>query len=203
MYVCVRSSLVFLRSFVIYSIDYKYCEVLCVINKYLTILEILRVNQFHSILDFVINLQRVYNAAATLIFGGRKFCRVKPLICDKLCWLEVSQRFIFKLGLLPYKAVHIIALRYLGNLCHTHPSITSRRSPSFWRRTAGRSARRNRRFCNRGFSVAGQLALNSFRPTIHQVDGLLAFTRFLNENILTCLIKVILFVFHNIAYFFR
>ena len=79
------------------GIDIKWCEVLWAMSKFLSIsyVAIRRAHQFHFVLDLVSNLQRVLNAVAKLIFGGKTFHNVKPLMCDKLHWLKVSERFIY------------------------------------------------------------------------------------------------------------
>ena len=64
-------------------------------------------------------LQRVLNAAATVIYCGRKFDHVTLLLRDKLHWLNIPERITYKLCLLTYKALHGLAPQYLADLCQS------------------------------------------------------------------------------------
>ena len=71
-------------------------------------------------------LQRVLNAAAKVIYGGRKFDHVTLLLRDKLHWLTIPERITYKLCLLTYKALHGLAPQYLADLCQPLSEIASR-----------------------------------------------------------------------------
>ena len=60
-------------------------------------------------------LQRVQNAAASLIFEERKYCHVTPLL-KSLHWLPVKYRIIFKVLLITFKAIHGLAPVYISEL---------------------------------------------------------------------------------------
>ena len=80
--------------------------------------------------DCVINkLQRLQNAAARVICGGRKYDHVTPLLKD-LHWLPVSYRITFKIALLAYKCMNGLAPSYLRDLLATKTYTRSLRSSS-------------------------------------------------------------------------
>ena len=54
-------------------------------------------------------LQRVLNAAAKVIYGGRNLDHVTLLLRDKLHCLKIPERITYKLCLLTYKALHELA----------------------------------------------------------------------------------------------
>ena len=62
-------------------------------------------------------LQRVLNAAAKVIYDGRKFDHVTLLLRDKQHWLKIPERITYKLCLLTSKALRGLAPQYLTDLC--------------------------------------------------------------------------------------
>ena len=89
----------------------------CVIHAYVTS----RLDQNNSLLSGVpettllCKLQKVQNAAAKLILGGRKRDHATPFL-QELHWLPVSQRHIFKTVLLVYKTLQGDGPSYLQDL---------------------------------------------------------------------------------------
>ena len=89
----------------------------CVIHAYVTS----RLDQNNSLLSGVpettlfCKLQKVHNAAAKLILGGRKRDHATPFL-QELHWLPVSQRHIFKTVLLVYKTLQGDGPSYLQDL---------------------------------------------------------------------------------------
>ena len=65
-------------------------------------------------------LQRIQNMAARLISLTKKRDHITPILRDKLHWLPVDQRIIFKIDLLTYKLLHGIAPQYLSDLLHLY-----------------------------------------------------------------------------------
>ena len=51
-------------------------------------------------------LQSVMNVSACLIFGARWNAHVMPLLCDKLHWLRMRERIVYKRCLLTYRALY-------------------------------------------------------------------------------------------------
>ena len=60
-------------------------------------------------------IQRVQNAAASLILNESKFCHITPLL-KQLQWLPVTHRIRFKLLLMTFKAVHSLSPQYIRDL---------------------------------------------------------------------------------------
>ena len=60
-------------------------------------------------------LQRIQNCAARLVAQFPKAVRTSPIL-QKLYWLPVEQRVIFKVLLLTYKAINNLAPVYISNL---------------------------------------------------------------------------------------
>ncbi len=91
-----------------------------VIHAYVTS----RLDQNNSLLSgaptvLLDRLQKVQNAAAKIILGGRKYDHVTPLLKD-LHWLPLSQRHVFKVLLLVYKCLHDCGPTYLQELLIPH-----------------------------------------------------------------------------------
>ena len=60
-------------------------------------------------------LQKVLNAAAKLVLGGRKYDSATPLL-KKLHWLSIKERIEFKILLLTFKSLNGKGPEYLRNL---------------------------------------------------------------------------------------
>ena len=60
-------------------------------------------------------LQRIQNAAARVILRRRKYDRVTPAL-EKLHWLPVQYRILYKILIITYKALHGQAPSYLSTL---------------------------------------------------------------------------------------
>ena len=139
----------------------------CVVHAYVTS----RLDQNNSLLSGVsetillAKLQRVQKAAAKLILGGKKLDHVTPLL-NKLHWLPVPQRVIFKIVLLVHKTLHGNGPAYLRELLKSY--------------TCGRSGMRSAEdttrlqvpatqyvtYGDRAFSVFGPKAWNDLPPHV-------------------------------------
>jgi len=71
-------------------------------------------------------LQSVLNAAARLVFSGRKYDHVTPLLRD-LHWLPFPERIMFRLAVLVYRCLHGLAPSYLSAYLHRFVYADSRR----------------------------------------------------------------------------
>ena len=60
-------------------------------------------------------LQRIQNAAARLILKESKFCHITPLLMT-LHWLPVKYRIHFKILLLTFKAINVLAPSHICDL---------------------------------------------------------------------------------------
>jgi len=105
-------------------------------------------------------LQAVMNTAARLVLGVGKFDLIRHLLSDRLHWLPVHKRVQFKLCLLAYKAVHILAPQYLTDFCRPVSSVDARQRL----RSAARDDlvidRTCTKFGARSFAVAAPLEWN-------------------------------------------
>ena len=74
-------------------------------------------------------LQLVLNTAARVVTHTRKFEHITPVLIG-LHWLPVSYRITFKILLLTYKALNILAPSYLSDLLSQRCNVRSLRSRS-------------------------------------------------------------------------
>ena len=102
----------------------------------------------------ILPLQRIQNSAARLISRTRKFDRITPVL-RSLHWLPVSQRIVFKVLLLAYKAKHGQAPSYITDLLSIqNPSSTRLRSSSNAHLRFSPGPRTRTRYGDRAFCVA-------------------------------------------------
>ena len=71
-------------------------------------------------------MQAVFNAAARLVCGLRRFDHSMPAMRNYLHWLPVRQRIEYKIALLVYKCLHGAAPLYFSDYC-TAITETNRR----------------------------------------------------------------------------
>ena len=119
-----------------------------------------------------------FNGAARVIYGERRSCHITPLL-ERLHWLRVEERVVFKLCLTVFKALHGQAPLRLTELCAL--DITERRPL----RSAAHSSnmivvpnRANKsNFSDRAFSVAGPVAWNRLPADIRRSETVTQFGR--------------------------
>jgi len=103
-------------------------------------------------------VQSVLNAAARIIYGGKRYEHVTPLLRDRLHWLRVPERIRFKLCLVVFKALNNLAPEYVKS-CWIPVSNVARRGGL---RSSSRRLldilRTRSRFGERSFTVAGPSA---------------------------------------------
>ena len=148
----------------------------CVVHAYVTS----RLDQNNSLLSGVsekkilFKLQRVQNAAAKLILGGKKQDHATPLR-KKLNWLPVPQRVVFKTVLLVYKTLHGDGPAYLREMLKPY--------------TCGRGGMRSAddttrlqvpatqcvTYGDRAFSINGPKAWNSLPPHVRLSTSVTSF----------------------------
>ena len=75
------------------------------------------------------HLQKIQNSAARLITRTRKFDSITPVLRN-LHWLPIEKRFIFKINVLIFRAMHGTAPQYLSDLLHIHTPSRILRSSS-------------------------------------------------------------------------
>ena len=69
-------------------------------------------------------IQSVLNVAAWIVYGQARFQCITPTLHDRLHWMRIPQRIIFKQCLLVFKALHGLAPIYIKNYC---VKVSSRR----------------------------------------------------------------------------
>jgi Reverse transcriptase (RNA-dependent DNA polymerase) len=122
-------------------------------------------------------MQSVMNAAARLIYAGRKYDHVTPLLRG-LHWLRVPERIDFRLAVLIYRCLHDSAPSYLSaDLVRTADVGSRRRLRSA--ATAALIVPRTRHCTigDRAFSVAGPRVWNELPDTVTSAPSLPAFRR--------------------------
>ena len=74
-------------------------------------------------------LQNIQNCAARLVTGGKKYDHITPIM-KQLHWLPISQRIIYKVALITYKALNGVAPHYIRNMLKNSLSSVNLRSSS-------------------------------------------------------------------------
>ena len=95
-------------------ISYRHCEIL--IHTFVTS----KLDHCNTLLtglrqDQIQRLQYVQNAAARLLTGSHKHDEITPVLKD-LHWLPVTERINFKILLLTFKSINLMAPKYLPDL---------------------------------------------------------------------------------------
>jgi hypothetical protein len=131
-------------------------------------------------------LQSVLNAAARLLFKTSKFSSVTPLL-RHLHWLRMSERVLFKLCIMVFKALHGMTPSYITDLCQSVSTVERRATL----RSSGhrdvlvpsRSSKSNTNFGDRAFYVAGPTAWNSLPADIRLNSSLETFKKQLKTHL--------------------
>ena len=78
--------------------------------------------------SLILELQRIQNSCALLVYSAPKFCHVTPILRD-LHWVPVRQRVDLRMILITFKILNNMAPYYLSSLiCVATPSPYSLRS---------------------------------------------------------------------------
>ena len=101
-------------------------------------------------------LQAVMNCAARLILRKQKYDHVTPLLIE-LHWLPVSQRIVFKILLLTFKALNGLSPSYITDLLERYVPTRPLRSSS---RGLLKVPRSNSKYGDRSFSVCAPTLLS-------------------------------------------
>jgi hypothetical protein len=128
-------------------------------------------------------LQSVLNAAARLIYGGRRRDHITPLLRDKLHWLKFSQRVTYKLCLMTYKSLHAKAPSYIDQMIvpvARNPHTTRLRSADSLQVVNPGS---KKKFGERGFSVAAPAAWNSLPTPVRLAPNITQFKSLLKTEL--------------------
>lgn len=117
-------------------------------------------------------LQNVQNSAARLITRTRKHDHITPIL-QKLHWLPVKQRIIFKLLLLTYKALHGLAPGYITDMLQPYKPTRELRSST--RLLLKIPPARLSRYGERAFQHASPKLWNSLPEDIRRCETVASF----------------------------
>ena len=132
---------------------------------------------FYGISKYLIHqLQLIQNACAKAVTGKYKFDHLGDDL-DKLHWLNIPKRVIFKICLLSFKAINGIAPLYLQDMFkYAHHGHTVRLIVPY-RTTKG--------FGDRSFSVVGPQVFNALPDSVKQCYSVEAFKSALKTYLFT------------------
>ena len=116
-------------------------------------------------------VQSVLNAAARLIYGRGRFDHVTDVMRDRLHWLLVPQRIMFKCALLTYKAQNGLAPNYIARSCVLSSSLQTRYSLRSASHQVLAVPRCRTRFGERSFTFAGPTIWNNLPDYVKGADG--------------------------------
>jgi len=128
-------------------------------------------------------LQRVQNSAARLVVGAKKHDHVQPIL-DKLHWLPVRKRILFKVLLMVYKSLNNLAPTYIKDLIKPYkPSRPLRSSAKGLLKIpdAARSALVN--YGERAFSIAAPTEWNNLPEAVRSASSLQCFKTTLKTHL--------------------
>jgi len=123
-------------------------------------------------------LQRIFNAAVRLIYGGSSRQHIMKLLGDRLHWLRIKDRIIYKLCLMVYKSLHLHLPAYIRSLVNSSAcnSIMSRlRSAAPKTGVRIVCPRVHYRYGERGFSFSGPMVWNGLPSTTRLAPSLETF----------------------------
>ena len=118
-------------------------------------------------------LQAVMNCAARLILRKQKYDHVTPLLIE-LHWLPVSQRIVFKILLLTFKALNGLSPSYVTDLLDRYVPTRPLRSSS---RGLLKVPRSNSKYGDRSFSVCAPTLWNGLPDNLRLAVDLDTFKR--------------------------
>ena len=121
----------------------------------------------------IARLQAVMNCAARLILRKQKYDHVTPLLIE-LHWLPVSQRIVFKILLLTFKALNGLSPSYITDLLDRYVPTRPLRSSS---RGLLKVPRSNSKYGDRSFSVCAPTLWNGLPDNLRLAVDLDTFKR--------------------------
>ena len=127
-------------------------------------------------------LQLVQNCAARVVMRRSKYEHIKPILLE-LHWLPVSQRILFKILLLTYKALNGLAPAYISDLLFRYiPARQLRSSTQFLLKVPTSNLKT---YGDRAFSVCAPKLWNSLPLNVKLSSGIASF----KSNLKTYLFK--------------
>ena len=124
-------------------------------------------------------LQSVLNYAARVITKCSRDDSISA-VCRSLHWLPISERIVFKVNVLVYKALHKSAPSYMSDMIKQHNPRRSLRSSNHNRLVVPKT---NLKYGERAFSVAGPKEWNKLPEHIKNAGSLLTFRKLLKTHL--------------------
>ena len=115
-------------------------------------------------------LQRIQNSAARIVTKTKKSEHITPVL-GNLHWLPVSKRIIFKLMLITFKSVNLMAPKYLTDLLQAYRPGRSLRSSADHLRLKERRFRTDS-YGGRPFSVCAPVLWNRIPLKVRESPSL-------------------------------
>ena len=115
-------------------------------------------------------LQRVQNAAARLVTGATRLCRITPLFIS-LHWLPVKFRINYKIVLLTFKCIHGLAPAYLADMILVKSPIRYNLRSNCALQLVPSSVKHRATLGDRAFQQAAPTLWNALPPTIRNISS--------------------------------
>ena len=118
---------------------------------------------------FLDKLQKVQNAAASLVCKAKKFDHIHPIL-ETLHWLPVTHRIQYKISTICFSSISGTAPQYLSDLLQPYTPARQLQSVSDIQ-TFVTSCVKTKTFGERSFSYAGPSLWNSLPQTLRHSDS--------------------------------
>ena len=128
-------------------------------------------------------IQSILNVAARLIHGHSRCEHLTPTLRDRLHWLRVPERIVFKRCLLIYKALHGLAPAYISSYCIEASSRLFLRSSMHWRLVVPPPAK-TVMLGERSFAVGGPRLWNQLPDTVKVAENVESLKKRLKTHLL-------------------
>ena len=128
--------------------------------------------------NLITKLQRVQNSAVRLVIPVKRGESVSAVRRDELHWLSISDRIVFKILLITYKALNNMAPAYISELLTVYtPHRTLRSSSQSLLAPPSHRDVSTINYGRRSFSVAAPVLWNSIPLAIRNANSLAVFKR--------------------------
>ena len=129
-------------------------------------------------------IQSILNVAARLIYGHSRCQHITPTLRDRLHWLRVPERIVFKSCLLVYRALHGLTPAHISSNCIEASSRRFLRSSTHWRLVVS-PPDKIVMLVERSFAVGGPSLWNQLPDTVKAAENVESFKKRLKTLIWT------------------